>query len=318
MDDLQLVTCNWDELNLDEVSQFVYKNRIGIYSNATDSEAVEEYLSNIQKRYPADIIFMVRKDAELQAWVALDRDGETLAELGRWQPIVKNIDSADEIADLVLKGILDYSKKTGITRIECLFNSVSASNKSEYTKCASWFVRNGFPKLEDDAYLTMPLDQTKPVPRRALGDFSVASLEGIDENTLYECYYDSFSTGNDTEFQDMNDKQRRTKFDKSLKNDSINMNLSSVLIDGDRIIGFAVIHKRDDEEHIDRFGIRKEYRGKGLAKAHLLHVIHEVKDRKIPLVSIGVDTSNASAFNLYQNVGFEVNSRTIVHSWKAK
>ncbi|MDF1537809.1 MAG: GNAT family N-acetyltransferase [Candidatus Thorarchaeota archaeon] len=318
MDDLQLVTCNWDEINLDEVSQFIYDNRIGIYSNATGSEGVKRYLSNIQKRFPAEIIFTVRKGAELQAWAALDRDGETLAELGRWQPIVRKTDTADEIADMVFKGILDYSKKTGITRIECQFNSVSASNESEYEKSASWLIKNGFSKLEDDAYMTMPNDLSEVAPRRTPGNLSFDLLEGIDENALYECYYDSFVSGNDTQFLNLDETQRRTKFDKSFQSHSLNMDLSSVLKDEGKIVGFAFVHKRDDEEHIDRFGIREEYRGKGLAKAHLLHVVHEAKDQGTPLVSIGVDMSNSNAFKLYQNVGFEVESRSIAHVWKEK
>ncbi len=318
MDDLRLVTCNWDEMNLEEVSKFIHKNWIGIYKNAEDYEVVNEYLSNIQKRFPAERIFMVTNGSELQAWSALDRDGETLAEMGRWQPIVKRTDAEEDVADLILQGIRDYSKNTEITRIECQFSPLSESDEPEYTKCASWFVRNGFPKVEDEAYLTVHLNQIELLPRRTPADLSFELLERIDENALYECYYDSFASGADTEFLNMNDEQRRAKFDKSFKHDSLNLELSSVLKDKEKLAGFAFVHNRNDEEHIDRFGIRKEFRGKGLAKSHLLHVLHEAKERKTPLVSIGVDMSNMSAFNLYKNVGFEIESRAIIHAWKSK
>jgi len=318
MHNLQLISCKWDEMDLDEVSKFVYNNKIGIYRDADDSENVKRYLSNIQKRFPSEIVFMVRKDKELYAWAALDREGKTFAELGRWQPVVKETSLEDEIADLILKGILDYSMKNGITRIEGLFSDVKKSNEEEYMKCASWFTRNSLPKLEDNAYMTISFNETDLVPRRTLGELSVESLEGIDENTLYECYYETFVTGKDSEFLDMTDEQRRQKFDKSLQSDSTNMDLSSVLKDGNKIVGFAFIQKRENEEHVDRFGIRKEYQGKGLAKSHLLHVIHEAKETRTPLMSIGVDMSNINAFNLYKNVGFEIESRTIIHTWKSE
>ncbi|MHA1908325.1 MAG: GNAT family N-acetyltransferase [Candidatus Thorarchaeota archaeon] len=313
---IKIILVQWDEQDLDEVSNFIYDNKIGIYKNAVDSEAVREYLSNIQKRFPAEVIFTARKNGELCGWASFDRESETVAELGRWQPIVKRTDSDEEIADLLLTSILDYSKKNGVTRIECMFNSVDSDSEDEYEKSASWFESNGIHKLEDNAYLTLSFENNNIESRNLLTGLSLASLEVVDEQELYHCYYDSFSSGEDRDFLDMNDKQRREKFDKSLHSDTINHELSSVLKDGEKIVGFAFVLTRENEEHVDRFGILGEYRGKGLAKAHLLQVLKSAKEAGTSLMSIGVDLINSSAVNLYKNVGFEVDSRTIVHVWK--
>ena len=315
MENLKLLVCKWDELDLDEVSEFIYDNRVGIYKGASDSEGVKRHLSNIQERFPAEAIFMASRKGELCGWVALDRESESVAELGRWQPIVKKSDSEEEIVNLILKGVLDYAVRTGITRIESMFSEVSKDNDKDYEKSAKWFISNGFPKLEDNAYMTMQLE-SKDIESRSIPDgLTIESLESADYSDLYECYYESFVTGEDRDFLDMNDKQRKEKFDKSLHSHTINQHLSSVLKDGEKIVGFSFVLSRDNEEHVDRFGIRKAYRGKGLAKAHLLHVVRSAKEAGTPMVSIGVDTINSSAFNLYKNVGFEVDSRMIVHTW---
>jgi ribosomal protein S18 acetylase RimI-like enzyme len=318
MTELQLETGEWDESILTEVSQFVYDNRIGIYRNAEDAEGVKRYLSNIQERFPAEAIFIVRKSGSICGWCALDRDSETVAELGRWQPIIEKSDSEVEIADLILQGILDYATQNGITLIESQFNGVNYDNSDDYERSAKWFKSHGFSLQEDMAYLTMQLGDIDLGLRKIPEGMVLEPLKTVDEEHLYECYYDSFVTGEDRSFLDINEKQRREKFDKSLQSDSLNHHLSSVLKDGDRIIGFAFIQSREDEEHVDRFGILKEYRGRGLAKSHLIHVIDQAKSSGTPIVSIGVDTSNKDAFNLYENVGFELNDRAIIHVWKTE
>lgn len=317
MSGLELSICTWDEMDLDEVSKFVYRNRIGIYKNAEDFEGVSNYLSSIQERYPADSIFMVRRKESLCGWGVLDRESESVAELGRWQPIIEKTEYDSEIANLLLQGILDYAKKNGVTRVEGLFNDVNSDNLHEYERTAKWFNSKGIMKLEDNAYLTIQLSDLDLEPRPVgLDAVWRTFLKDADEEALYNCYYATFSSGDDRDFLDSTDTQRREKLDKSIHSKILNPNLSFIWKDGKRIFGFAVVHSRGEEQHIDRFGILQEYRGRGIAKSLLINTLQEAKNLGYSMVSIGVDTSNSSAFNLYKNIGFQVDSQMIIHAWK--
>ncbi|MFW9849398.1 MAG: GNAT family N-acetyltransferase [Candidatus Thorarchaeota archaeon] len=320
MTELQLETKNWDETILDDVAQFIFDNRIGIYRNARNSEGVRQYLTNVQKRYPADMIFLVRKDEALCGWLSLDRASESVAELGRWQPIIENSEFESEIANLILQTILNYANNNGITRIEGVFNGVTPKNLPDYERSAKWFDFNGIRRLEDNVYLTLQLQDFDFVSKMKKPNklFRKSSLVDTDEESLYRCFYKTFSSSCDREFLDSSDKQRREMFDKSIHNGLVNNDLSFVWMDGERIIGFAVVHSRDDEEHIDLFGIVDEYRGQGIAKSLLLCTIQHAKELGYSRMSIGVDTTNSDAFHLYENVGFTVESRTIIHAWKGE
>ncbi len=320
MTELQLETKNWDETILDDVAQFIFDNKIGIYRNARDSEGVRQYLSNVQNRYPADTIFLVRKDEALCGWLSLDRASESVAELGRWQPIIEKSESEFEIANLILQTILEYAKNNGITRIEGVFNGVTTRNLPDYERSARWFDFNGITRLEDNVYLTMQLQDFDFVSKmkKLNKPFRKFSLVSTDEEDLYRCFYNTFSSSCDREFLDSSDKQRREMFDKSIHNNLVNNNLSFVWKAGERIIGFVVVHSRDDEEHIDLFGIVDEYRGKGIAKSLLLYTLQHAKELGYSRMSIGVDTTNSNAFHLYKSVGFTVESRTIIHAWKGE
>ncbi len=316
MTDLKIVTKDWEESDLSEVSQFVFENRIGIYKNAEDAEGIKRYLSNIQERFPAEVIFEVNKKESLCGWVALDRESKSVAELGRWQPIVAKSKNEDEIASNLIQEVLEYAKKNGITRLEISFNNVNPDNQEEYERSAKWLNANEIPKLQDHAYMTLQLDEFEPKITKNR-DLSKVGLQYVDEDELYKCYHTTFSSSKDREFLDSSEKQRREKFDEAIHSDVLNKNLSFVWKDGEKIIGFVFVHSRDNEEHIHMFGILEEYREKGIATNLLLNILRDVKITGYRRVSLGVDISNTPAFNLYKKIGFKINSRTIVHSWKS-
>ncbi|MFW9909031.1 MAG: GNAT family N-acetyltransferase [Candidatus Thorarchaeota archaeon] len=305
-------------MNLDSVSEFIYGNKVGIYRSVNDAESIKTYLARIQERFPSEVVFQVMKGKMLCGWMTLGRETETVAEFGRWQPIVKKDNSEDQIANLLLQHALKYAEENGIVRIEGLFNGVDEITLADYYRSSRWFISIGFPKLEDSGYMLLNLTM-KNIERRGLPEgFTVVPVEDVDETKIYDCYYNSFADGEDREFLDMEEEQRKERYVKSVHNEKMNPELSSVLRVGQEIIGFAFVLDRGDEQHIDRFGILGEYRGRGLAKSYLLYLMKLAEEQGHTRLSLGVDLDNTSGLNLYKNVGFELHSRTIIHSWNKK
>ncbi len=303
----------WHEIDLEEISHFTHKHGKGIYRNAADVSGIQAYLSRIESRFPSEAIFLAFLDNDLMGWAALDRNGETMAELGRWQPVIRESEIQDEVAKTLLEAILSYSRDTGITHLEAMLSEVDRASEMDYQLFRKWFNTVNMPLLADDAYLLRNLNEGEIEQKTLPEHLEILGLDGINESDLYKCYYDTFLSSEDSEFLNMNESQRREKFDSSYKSPSLNRGLSCVIVDESKIIGFAFYLTRDSEEHLDRFGIREEYRGQGIGKALLLHTMRKAKSKGISLVSLGVDTSNRSAFNLYKNLGFIVESRMIIH-----
>ena len=85
----------------------------------------------------------------------------------------------------------------------------------------------------------------------------------------------------------------------------------------DEIASMLLVVSRENEEHIAIVAVHPDYRGQGLAKAALTAGIQEIRKQGSNNISIGVDTVNKPAVQLYKKYGFKVRSRLSFHSWKA-
>ena len=71
---------------------------------------------------------------------------------------------------------------------------------------------------------------------------------------------------------------------------------------------------RNGGGYIGALGVRRKYRGKGYAKALLLHSFREFYERGLPRVTLGVDAQNPTgATHLYEKVGMHVESENVVY-----
>lgn len=308
-------TQKWEELDISEIAQFTLHNGRGIYRNASGPDETERYLIAIEERYPSEAVFIAYLDDDMHAWATLSRDGP-IAELGRWQPILKDSDYQDQIADAVLKEIIEYGRSNEVSRLEMVFSEIGPANEKDYALYEKWCLRNSIPLLDYIAYLTRNLTDGEMRPRPIPDELEIVPIADVDKDDLYECYYQAFLTGDDTEFLAISDDQRRRRYEKMMSSNTLNNRLSRVLLDEKRPIGLAVYLSREDEEHLDRFCLRQEYRGKGIAKAFLLSTMAKAKSEGVETLTLGVDITNHSAFNLYKSLGFEVLSKIITHSKK--
>lgn len=84
--------------------------------------------------------------------------------------------------------------------------------------------------------------------------------------------------------------------------------------DGDEIAAVARNEaNRNGGGYIGALGVRRPWRGRGYAKALLLHSFREFYERGLPRVTLGVDAENPTgATHLYERVGMEVEQENVV------
>ena len=71
---------------------------------------------------------------------------------------------------------------------------------------------------------------------------------------------------------------------------------------------------RNGGGYVAALGVRRPWRGKGYAKALLLHTFAEFWDRGLPRVTLGVDAeSPTGATHLYERVGMHVEAENVVY-----
>ncbi len=101
------------------------------------------------------------------------------------------------------------------------------------------------------------------------------------------------------------EKQRAPGFDPTLW---------FVVRDGEEIA--ATVRNDPDREgggYVGALGVRRRWRGRGLGRALLLHTFGEFHRRGVSRVTLGVDAdSPTGATRLYESVGMEVESETVV------
>jgi mycothiol synthase len=97
-------------------------------------------------------------------------------------------------------------------------------------------------------------------------------------------------------------------------NPSYDSTLWFLIRDGDQIAAVCRNEaNRNGGGYVGALGVRRPWRGKGYAKALLLHTFREFHARGMPRVTLGVDAdSPTGATHLYERVGMHVEAENIV------
>jgi len=86
--------------------------------------------------------------------------------------------------------------------------------------------------------------------------------------------------------------------------------------DGDEMVGCITCYAEAYGGHVDRLGVRRRWRGRGLGRLLLLTAFAALRDRGCAEAVLGVDADNASgALALYESLGMR---RTVTHDFYEK
>ena len=282
-------------------------------------DQLEEYLNLMNERFPAEVVVVALQDGTVRGWMGLERTTEEIGEVGRWHPFVSQNPQREDIAKQLISQVNRYALENGIRRIEVGFGEISESNREAFSQRQSWYKEAGWNKLEEDLFMGVtPMDKHVMQVPKLESEYDELPLGDVDEEKLYECYHQAFMTGEAVWIYEMTEEQRRQEFDKNFdKSRPINREASFALVKEGEVAGFILVLSRsEEEEYIESLGVHPSHRGKGLAKFLLSRVIEVLREKRENNLTLGVDSVNKPAIDLYEQVGFQIISRTVRYSWK--
>lgn len=136
--------------------------------------------------------------------------------------------------------------------------------------------------------------------------FEVQSLSTVDEDDLYQCYYEAFEAGDAQFFFEQTETERRDFFDELELVEARGEPGSVVICKDGSVMAFTyVIPYGDKNRHISCMVVHPNYQRQGLGAFMVQFAKQEVASQGHQSITLGTDT-NMGAFQLYRKYGFTI------------
>jgi len=281
---------------------------------------VQEWLNWIHERFPPVAVFQAYIGEELVGWLTVTVDVKPgISETWRWTPYVSPgaREQEDEIATGLIRRCIGYVKERGQTRLEARFDRISEATMPHYERCKAWFEAEGMHLVDDSAYMRRSLDPGEFAEHDVAlpPGYRYMPLADADEESLYGCFSRAYDESGVRSFHDMTYEERRTDFEHYFGGETRDEGASLVVVGDGEIVGFSLVHSRPSEAHLGEVGIVPAHRGRGLGRRMVrCSLMRAARDHDT--VTLAVDVDNAPAYELYRDMGFEVEYRIITHAWR--
>ena len=319
---LEITVRDWEDTDLDEVASLTFDalQDSPFFSPERTLEDVVGWLNWNHERFPPAAVFQAHVGGGLVGWLTVTVDVKPgISETWRWVPYI--LPEARGREDGIARGLIrrcnEYVKERGQTRLEVCFDRISDATMLHYERYRAWFEAEGAYKVDDSAYMHRGLtpgefteDDTVLPP-----GYRYMPLVDADEDALYDCYSLAFTESGVRSYHDMTEEERRAEFEHYFREATVNEEASPVVVRGDEVVGFSLVHSRPREAHLADIGVVPMHRGKGLGRMMLVYSLMNAA-RDYDAVTLAVDVDNSSAYGLYVDVGFDVVYRIITHAWK--
>lgn len=314
----RIVSQKWANLDIKELAELSARVREQEGLGNHSVQQMEDYLKTMNERFPIEAVVLAFHDEQLVGWMGIERVTKSIGNVGRWQPFVDLSANREKVARLLISNVIEYAISNDMKRVEVGFGGISEENLATLDTRRSWYVAEGWSKIEDTNFMVNNLMDYVPKTISSTIAYEIQSMTEYDNDEIFECYHESFTTGDARWIYDMTKEQRRQEFDKIFdRSRNINQDASFVIESDKKIVGFILIVTRsDDEEHLEFMGVHPKYRRRGLAKNLLVESIKALQIKNAPSLTLGVDPVNVSATRLYEQVGFKTVSRIVRFSWK--
>jgi GNAT superfamily N-acetyltransferase len=169
---------------------------------------------------------------------------------------------------------------------------------------AALLTARGYRDVRHFFEMAIQLDGAPDVPH-----VSIESLREEDARSFHAALDESFQDHWEHHGQPFEEWWKRHK-----ANPNLDLSLWFLIRDGDEIAAVARNEaNRNGGGYVGALGVRRPWRGKGYAKALLLHTFREFYERGMPRVTLGVDAeSPTGATHLYERVGMHVEAENVV------
>lgn len=101
-------------------------------------------------------------------------------------------------------------------------------------------------------------------------------------------------------------------FDDLIYRESVRLAHSVAAVDGDQVVGGALLGVRGQRGWIGGVGVIPDYRRRGIARQMMFYLIEQARLTGIARLQLEVIAENTKAFDLYRSLGFESTRRLLV------
>jgi ribosomal protein S18 acetylase RimI-like enzyme len=313
---------DWEDTDLDEVATLTFNalQDSPFFRAERTLEDVMGWLNWSHERFTPASVFLARFGGVLVGWLTVTLDVKPgISETWRWVPYIspEAREREDGIATGLIRRCVEYVRERGQTRLEACFDRISRATMPEYERYGAWFEAEGVCKVDDNAYMRRSLYPGEFAEHDAFlpPGYDYMPLVDADEEALYGCYSRAFIESGVRAYHDMTEEERRADFKHYFGGRAKNDEASLVVVRDGEIVGFSLVHSRPGEAHLADIGIVPTHRGMGLGRRMVEYSLMKAA-RDHDTATLAVDVDNASAFNMYKGLGFEVEYRIITHAWR--
>ncbi|MCY3414538.1 MAG: GNAT family N-acetyltransferase [Candidatus Heimdallarchaeota archaeon] len=301
------------DINFHNLALVTYESEQTSHLNRSSVEHVDQAIRLLEARYPSESIITAYIEEKLVGWLGLKKLSKTTSELGRWHPFVIRVDDEHTIGMTLIQNAMDKSKSLGFSRMEAVLNAVNDDAILE--KVSTWYKACGFQIVEELCYMTKNLNNIV-YKKEHIEEYFIEYLTNAQTDELYECWLRSFTRGQDRDMLDkINAGKAEETFEKTFSsNRAILEDASIVLRWNNKLVGISLVLQREDEGHVDVLVIDPDHWRNGLGRMLLAESVNRIAKAGMSIASIGVDSSNIPAINLYEKLGFEIQSRAVIYS----
>lgn len=317
---LEISIHRWDEVDVHELAKLTYSALATTRQEGLTIERMENWLNELKFEF-APIAIQAHLTGKLIGWLLLFIHDNKRAEINPWalngHPLVCLRKNHKQIAFKLIQQAIDYAKSQGLTRIELSFRRVAGEPAQIYDK--RWFRSLGMRLMTETAIMRCVLSEINLENAQIPSYYEVEPLMETDENKLYQCYYQTFSTGKDRFFFDQTDAEKRAFFTQTFnRSEPLNEETSLILTKDQQIIGFSLVRPTHGAGncHLWMLGVHPNYRRRGLGKSLLRLIMKKSAQHGFRTMSLACELNNKPAYKLYQGQGFKERFSKIDYSWK--
>jgi len=321
---LEITIRDWKDCDLDEVASLTFDALQGSPFSRPERtlEEVKGWLSWNHERFPPAAVFLAHIGGGLVGWLTVTVDVKPgTSETWRWGPYIspEAKEHEDGIARGLIRRCIEFVVERGQTRLEACFDRISDATMPQYERYRAWFEAEGVVRVDESAYMRRALTPGEFTEDDVVlpPDYKFMPLVYTDDNALYDCYSRAFTESSVRSFHDMACEERRAEFKHYFRDAAVNEKSSPVVVKGNEIVGFSLIHSRSRVAHLADIGVAPAHRGRGFGREMLMYSLMNIA-WDYDTVTLAVDVDNASAYDMYRDVGFDVEYHIITHAWKQR
>ncbi|MHA2003777.1 MAG: GNAT family N-acetyltransferase [Candidatus Thorarchaeota archaeon] len=304
-----------NEIDVDEISQLILdvKKAKGEWSDDVDLERVKQvFLRNFEDT--DDSILLTRQAGKLVGLIAIHFDEQNAIEMNPWfldgHPIVDLELGEAELDSRMIQSVKEYAESIHALRVNVHFMKEGSPQARLYEEL-------GMTLFEEVTHLRAGLSELEIISAAPLNEVDIVPLYETPRESLYDCWYASFQSGQDRSFFARTQEQNRAHFEEMFDKEDNDTRASIALMMSEQIIGFALVKKTHGENngHIWELGVHPDFKRRGYARLMLGVVRDRLLQEDMKTVSLNYDTSNEPAMKLYRSYNFEAGWTQIGYTW---